>query len=534
MESVMAVREERLTIAPGVEARRSGPGTSVARVGPDLLESFLHPLSEIPGGRLADFFGDLEDGELLLRLVYGLDRDSEYLVLEWPVSHHDYPSLSDVAPGAFVEECEIYEQFGVRPSGSRPLNRLVVPPHASRDFPRLGEHPSHEGREPHAPHYVSGEAFEFPFGPVRAVAQESLYVGLVTSGEEVIDLYLLQWHKHRGIEQRLRGTTAEEALFVVERAEGLSAVGNGWAFCRAVESIGAVQIPERAEPVRVLALELERLYNHTAAIATLCQATGLSVGQAQAEIALEQFLRLNLAVFGHRYLFGVLAIGGVARWPDVSALHELLPVAYKELRRVIDALWSTNSFMDRLEACGVVTSETAARLGLVGPVARASGQDFDSRRDHTWGVYSGLDLDVPVEPRGDVLARMRVFSAEVEASRRVIDQLMAADLGAQSVASQGHRQIRARPGALSVESDGAVVDVPRGEGTALGWSESPRGESLVWLGLDGEGRVRRVRLRPGSARNWRAFDDAARSRNVFTDIPIIEASFWLTVAGLAR
>jgi Ni,Fe-hydrogenase III large subunit len=73
---------------------------------------------------------------------------------------------------------------------------------------------------------VTGEAFEFPFGPVRAVGQESLYTGLVTSGEEVIDLFLLQWHKHRAIERRLQGLTLEKALFVVERTEGLSAVAN--------------------------------------------------------------------------------------------------------------------------------------------------------------------------------------------------------------------------------------------------------------------------------------------------------------------
>ena len=70
-------------------------------------------------------------------------------------------------------------------------------------------------------------------------------------------------------------------------------------------------------------------------------------------------------------------------------------------------------------------------------------------------------------------------------------------------------------------------------GAALGWCESSRGESLTWLALDEAGRITRARLRPGSVRNWRAFDDAARSRNVFTDIPIIEASFWLTVAGFA-
>jgi formate hydrogenlyase subunit 5 len=76
--------------------------------------------------------------------------------------------------------------------------------------------------------------------------------------------------------------------------------------------------------------------------------------------------------------------------------------------------------------------------------------------------------------------------------------------------------------------------LPSGGGTGLGWAESSRGEALAWVALDEEGRITRARLRPGSVRNWRGFDDACRSQNVFTDIPIIEASFWLTVAGMAR
>ena len=78
------------------------------------------------------------------------------------------------------------------------------------------------------------------------------------------------------------------------------------------------------------------------------------------------------------------------------------------------------------------------------------------------------------------------------------------------------------------------AELPGGGGAGLGWAESPRGEALAWVQLDETGRISRVRLRPGSVRNWRGFDDACRSQNVFTDVPIIEASFWLTAAGLAR
>src|SRR6266581_1309167 len=401
-------------------------------VPPSRLEAAVHHLAAC-GARLADLFA--ADGDrVTLRLVWALDTERQYLITESPVAGGEYPALSDIAPAAFYEECEIYEQFGIRPATGKPLNRVALPPHAGPDFPRLGRQPRQAPAEIHAPHTVGGHAFEFPFGPVRQAGMESLYYGLVTSGEEVVDLYLFTWHKHRGLEWRLRGQTPREGLFHVERTEGLSAIAMSWAYAAAVEAALDVVPPVAAQRTRAVALELERLYNHAAATAGLCQATGLTVGQSAAEIALERLLRLNAAVFGHRYLFGVMDAGGVRRAPDEAALRAGLPGAHGELRRAADALMSTNSFLDLLDA----------------------------------GAGTG------------------------------------------------------------------TTTLPTAAGSGLGWAESSRGEALAWVALDAEGRITRARLRPASVRNWRGFDDACRSQNVFTDIPIIEASFWLTVAGTAR
>jgi len=428
-----------------------------------------------------------------------------------------YPALSDIAPAAFAEECEIYEQFGIRPSGGKPLNRVAMPPQSDIDLPRLGRAPDEPPQDVHAPHVVGGQAFEFPFGPVRQVGVESLYYGLVTSGEELVDLYLFTWHKHRGIEWRAQGQTPQQALFGIERAEGLGAIGNGWAFAAAAEAAMGLRPSPAASAVREIALELERLYNHAAAIAALCQACGLAVGRAAAEIALEQLLRLNAEVFGHRYLFNVLAIGGVRRAPDMVALRAGLPAAYGELRRAADALLATNSFVDRLEATGVVTPEQAGRLGLVGPVARASGIAADTRVDHPRDGAVSPPPTVAGESGGDVLARLHVMLAESAESVRLIDGCLNID-GIDS----------------AVEPAASSAAPGSGVRSGLGWAESSRGEALAWVELDDSGRISRARLRPAAVRNWRGFDDACRSQNVFTDIPIIEASFWLTVAGTAR
>ncbi|HVA61733.1 MAG TPA: nickel-dependent hydrogenase large subunit [Mycobacteriales bacterium] len=495
---------------PGDTVTDLGPGVVRARLRPEGLETATHVLVG-EGARLADMFAAAGDrtGDVLLRLVWALDRTGSYLVVECPVAGETYPQLSEIAPAAFHEECEIYEQFALRPAGGRPLNRVAMPPHAGAGLPRLGRAPTRPIRETHASHDVGGHAFEFPFGPVRMSGVESLYYGLVTSGEEVVDLFLFTWHKHRGVEWRLAGRSPAEALFFVERVEGLSAVANGWAFVHAVERALDAPVPAAAAVTRAVALELERLYNHAAATVALCQTTGLSVGQANAEIALERCLRLNAAVFGHRYLFGVLDVGGVTRPPDLDALRRDLPGTYGELRRVTDALSKTNSFLDRLEATGIVTGEAVHRLGIVGPVARAAGAAIDTRTDHPQPPFDVHRPQLAVREAGDALARYQVFLAEAADSVRLLGEL-----GGEA----GDGTARTRPGA----------------GSGLGWSESARGESLAWVDIGEDGLIRRARLRPAAARNWRIFDDAARAQNVFTDIPIIEASFWLTVAGTAR
>jgi Ni,Fe-hydrogenase III large subunit len=483
----------------------------IERVAETELTQAVAALADDAGARFADLFGAHDGDQAIARVIYAFDREGRYQIVEAPITDQGHTPISDIDPAAYVEECELFEQLGIRPSGDKPLNRILMPPHAEHSFPLLdGGSRGAVPRELRAPHHVRGEAFEFPFGPVRVAGWESLYMGLVTTGEEVLDLYLFHWHKHRGIERRLHGLTPEQGLFLVERTEGLSAVALASAYCRAIEAAtGDAAPPAPAASSRAVALELERIYNHAQSIAILCQTTGLSVGQAQAEIALEQLLRVNLAAFGHRYLFGVVCPGGVRRAPDADAINRLLPAATSELERAVAALLKTNSHVDRLETCGIVTEEAARRLALVGPVARGSGIDLDCRRDHAYPPYDAAAPAVPVRPRGDVLARMEVCVAEIAESQQLALDLLA-------------------------ETGAGRAEIHPAAGGALGWTESPRGEALVHVTLDDKGRIARARLRPASVRNWRAFDDAARARNVFTDVPIIEASFWQTVAGFAR
>ena len=420
------------------------------------------------------------------------------------------PRCPTSRPAAFIEECEIYEQFGIRPATGKPLNRVDAAA-ARRTCPRSAASRTSEPEEAHAPHTVGGQAFEFPFGPVRQVGVESLYYGLVTSGEEVVDLYLFTWHKHRGLEWRLRGKTPQRGPVLRRANRGAQRGRPRLGFRRRGRGRHRHPgSPEAAERTRAVALELERLYNHAAAMAALCQSTGLTVGQSAAEIALERLLRLNAAAFGHRYLFGVVDTAASAARPTRTRSASCSPAPTASSSAPPMPCLRTNSFLDRLEATGILTAGQATALGLVGPVARATGLAGDARRCPA----ARTETRRP-SPRGTAGRRARPLHRHARRGRRI---------------RPPHRRVpRRRDRAGAAAPDSREPAAPASAGPSRPEARRSPGSTL-----GGDGRITRARLRPASARNWRGFDDACRSQNVFTDIPIIEASFWLTVAGMAR
>ena len=301
-------------------AARTVPGavTTFQVASPD-LEAVVRDLS---GLRLADMFAS--DGDTpTLRLVWANDTEDQsgYVITETPIDGGQYPALSDIAPAAFVEECEIYEQFGIRPATGKPLNRIMLPPHA--DLPTLGRKPRQASRKRPTPRTPSaGRRSSSRSARSARSASSRLYYGLVTSGEEVVDLYLFTWHKHRGLEWRLQGKTPQQALFLTERAEGLSAVAQGWAFAAAAETAtrgpapgGGAAYPRRRARTGA-AVQPRRRHG----------------GAVPVDRAVRRPVRRRdrpgtaapastPRAFGHRYLFGVIAVGGASRAPDPDALR---------------------------------------------------------------------------------------------------------------------------------------------------------------------------------------------------------------------
>ena len=348
-----------------------------------------------------------------------------------------------------------------------------------------------------------------PIGPKFSGVTESVHFQLETVGEDVIRSWTRLFYKWRAVEKLAEGKATDDALLVAERFAATTAFAHGLAFCLAVESIGGVGVPPRARALRVFLAELERLRQHAGAIQEICESTALLVANSQAGLLEEDLLRVSGELTGHRYLFGLLAPGGLLCDLPTEACRKALRDTKAVVTRLDELerrLTISSSFLDRLEEVGVIWLQTAKAYSLVGPVARASGLARDLRRAQPYSGYESFQFDVPTEEEGDGYARLRVLFAEARQSLRIMEQAAAA-LKEGDVRAAGN--LRA--------------------GTALGWVEAPRGATFHWVRLDDGGRILRYRVVTPSFTNWHSFHLAAE-KFAFQDFPIILSTFDLSVA----
>jgi Ni,Fe-hydrogenase III large subunit/Ni,Fe-hydrogenase III component G len=490
----------------------------------DQLLSILSVLRQEFGIVFVDLFGlDLrvQRGIFQLHLICALDAEHAWLHLVVDIDGQTatFPSLGDLFPATGWYERVIWEELGIVPQHHPLLRPLRLAPDwpervrpAQEGFTWGARAPAGEPRFFELEDAPSG-VVDYPLGPVRSGIVESGHYLLRTVGEELVDIFVQPFYKHRGIEQRAEEVPIELVPLLAERISGTSSFAHSLAFCQACERLAGAQVPKRARVLRTLFAELERLYNHLGYQADLCQATGLSVAQAQFDIWKERVLRLNAHISGHRYLFGMNIPGGLSRdltTDGQEAVRELVSALLQEMVRLGRQLLASSSHRDRLEHTGVLAPEQAREYCAVGPVGRASGRNRYLRRDHPYAAYAEMDMEIPVRQEGDALARARVCLDEIEQALCLIEQALA----------------QLREGATVAQ----LPPLPAG-GSALGWAESARGECLHWILVGEDGRLQRYRVRTASFANWQAFSLAIPGHNILTDFPVIEQSFGLSFAG---
>jgi Ni,Fe-hydrogenase III large subunit len=317
---------------------------------------------------------------------------------------------------------------------------------------------------------------------------------------------------HKGVESLMRGAALDVAAKLASRTSGDSTVAYAYAFAQAAEAALDVTAPSRALYLRALMAELERLANHFGDIGAICNDAAFALMHAQTSILRERCLRAAEVCFGHRLMMDVIVPGGVTR--DMAAngppqLRALIAEFRKVFPRLIELYDNTASLQDRTVATGIVKPAFARQFGAGGYVGRASGRSFDARRTPSYAPYNDLTFEVPVLDAGDVNARVWIRIREVEHSLTLIEQILA--------------RLPDGPIAVAINGDGETC-----EGLAL--VEAFRGDVLVWLRLDGRGRVERCHLRDASWFQWPLLE-AAVEGNIVADFPICNKSFNCSYSG---
>jgi Ni,Fe-hydrogenase III large subunit/Ni,Fe-hydrogenase III component G len=358
---------------------------------------------------------------------------------------------------------------------------------------------------------VGGEGvYEIPVGPVHAGVIEPGHFRFSVVGETVINLRTRLYFTHKGTEKLFEGREAERGVELAERVSGDTSVGHALAYCQALEAAAGVDVPARARLLRVILLELERIYNHVGDFGAIANDTGFAVAFSHCSRIRERLLRLNKRLTGSRLLRGAAAPGGLGRDLDVPVdLAAELDACLEDFEDVVAICMKNTLLVDRLDGTGELSLAAARDHGVLGVVARASGLDLDARRDHPFAAYAELPFHVPVATTGDVRARTDVRVEETRVSRGIVREACR----------------RLAPGAVRASLPSLPAFVPSC-GIVEGW----RGRIVHWVMADDRGLLHRVKIVDPSFFNWPALSYALEG-NIVPDFPLCNKSFNQSYSG---
>lgn len=454
------------------------------------------------GARLCSWFGEPHEDAVRLVAVIAFDADNTLAVARSTPFSDGYPSLTPLHPQAHRFEREVWEQTGVVPEDHpwlKPLRRTD----ASGVAPASGTFFRVEGREVH----------EVGVGPIHASIIEPGHFRFQCNGEEVLHLEIALGYQHRGIEEALAGGPHRATMSQMETIAGDTTIGHATAYAMLVEALAGAEAPLRAQWLRAIALELERLANHTGDLGALANdvaflPTSAACGKLRGDV-----LNLTALLCGNRFGRALVRPGGCRRDLDAAQRGALLAGLRPALAGVAKAtawLWDANSVRARFEGTGTLHTERANAIGLVGLAARASGLVRDVRFDHPAGWHRFAQVPIAVWPSGDVFARAKVRGLEIERTGQLLEEQLAAP------------------------PEGEIFDAtppPMCDTLAVALVEGWRGEICHVALTDDAGRFRRYKITDPSFHNWLGLALALRGQAI-SDFPLCNKSFNLSYCGV--
>jgi Ni,Fe-hydrogenase III large subunit len=447
--------------------------------------------------------------------VHALFHDeagADFLLASTAVEAGSYPTLSPARPAAATFERMVRDLWGHSAADGRDARPWLD--HGRWDVSApLAARPTARAGSPEPPEFlpVEGEDLhQIPLGPVHGGVAEPAHFRFTAAGETVLRLEVRLGYAHKGTLALLRGKSPRAAARFAARLSGDSTVAHSIAFARAAEAASATEAPPRAEALRAVMAELERIANHLAALAAIADAAAFAPLQTRCLWLREGLLRAAAAAFGHRLMMDCVVPGGLG--VDIvpggaEAILKPLAVLEAELPTLLGACDDQFSLADRLVGTGRVAAGLAASFAAGGCVGRAAGRAFDVRRNPGYAPYHRLDFDVPVLQEGDVDARTRIRLAEIRESIGLLRALLA-----------------------SLPDGFTILPLPIASGEGIGWAEGFRGDIWHWLRLEG-GMIATAFLRDPGWLQWPVLESAILG-NAVADFPLCEASFNCSCSGV--
>lgn len=468
------------------------------------------------GQRIAALFGDAPAAanNVELYVVLADSSDATLRVATTRLESDSFPSLTPDCPQAHLFEREIAEQYGVHPDGHPWFKPVRFHASYRTDHDAWGRQ---SGETPVVGvtdfYRVEGdEIHEVAVGPIHAGVIEPGHFRFQCHGEQVFHLEISLGYQHRGAERTLVGGPDKRTIHTLETVAGDTSIGHGTAYCQVIEAMSGCEVPHRAEVLRGIALELERLANHTGDLGALAGDVGFLPAASYCGRLRGDFLNLTALLCGNRFGRSLLRPGGVRFDVDATRIkqsQERLAAALRDVANAANLLWNSASVQARFEDTGTVTQETARALSMVGPAARACGLECDVRQNFPAGIFRSAPVPISTWKTGDVFARAYVRWLEIQRSVAFIQE---------QLASITDGPIRADVGPLN--PDHLAVSLVEG------W----RGEICHVALTDAQGRFLRYKIVDPSFHNWTGLAMSLRDQQI-SDFPLCNKSFNLSYCG---
>lgn len=425
-------------------------------------------------------------------------------VLSIACPDNQYPSVGARHTPAIRLERTMRDLFGLDPVGLTDRRRWL-------DHGRWEDEQAPAASYPFLP-VQGGGLHQIPVGPVHAGIIEPGHFRFTCDGETVVRLEERLGYVHKGIDLLMSDAPVARAVRLAGRLSGDSTVAYALAFSRAVESALGIDVPARAIWLRAVMAELERVANHIGDLGAICNDASFSIMLAHCAVLREKVLRASADCFGHRLMMDRIVPGGVTAdlgAGQVGQLQHLVSELRGTMPRLAKLFDDTPSLQDRTVGTGILRPELAKRFAAGGFVGRASGRNFDARRDLAYAPYDTLNFDVPLLQDGDVNARVWIRLKEVDQSLGLLDQLL----------------LHLPDGPLGEAVTETGPDIA--EGVAI--VEAFRGDVLVWVRI-ANGVINRCHIRDASWFQWPLLE-AVIEGNIVADFPLCNKSFNCSYSG---